>query len=58
MLLGGLGGSIIGIALIITGNNKKLNAIEMFNNKNKVYLDLLNSGTHFGMVINLNKTRN
>jgi len=57
IMLGGLGGSIIGIALIITGNNKKLNAIEMFNKKNKVYLGLLNNGTHFGMVINLNKIK-
>lgn len=55
MLLGGLGGSIIGTALITIGNNKSLNAINLFNSKRRVYLDMLNNRNNLGIVIKLNK---
>jgi hypothetical protein len=57
MLLGGLGGTIIGLTLIITGKNGTLKAIDMFNSKNKVHIELLENQSYLGLIINLNDKR-
>lgn len=57
MLLGGIGGSIIGVILITTGNNKASQAIDIFNSKSSVHFNLLSNGTNLRVVINLNKKK-